>query len=84
MLIDGALVNNGFYFNDFTTVCLYCLLLVDHVYLPPQIFVTINVCVINTLLEVAVSPEVEWLACREKANLFTPVFVKIHTLINKL
>ena len=50
MLIDGALVNNGFYFNDFTTVCLYCLLLVDHVYLPPQLFVTINVCVINTLL----------------------------------
>ena len=34
MLIDGSLVNNGFYFNDFTTLYLYCLLLVDHMYLP--------------------------------------------------
>lgn len=32
-----GLVNNGFYFNDFTTLyLLYCLLLVDSMYLPPK------------------------------------------------
>lgn len=83
MLIDGALVNNGFYFNDFTTLYLYCLLLVDRMYLPP------NPCYYKHLCYKHIS------ICRcfsrsgtagmqGESHLVYQVFVIIHTLINKL